>query len=290
MESKLKKGDVLICEMSSTFEHYIENKEYQIIRVVGNYFFLRPENGKIDKIGIGSPFHRDHFKLKPSTPKPVKDFKYKRKPKPVKVKKYEPKVGEWYKMTGWDYGKGIFCPTGFINSLELKRFGFTYNEGEFITISKTLIPTTCYKADPKEVLFSLTREAEKRGYKEGVKCRSWFTGGIGLLNTGSHEQNCWDEEGFHYMGMYILNTKGEWAEIIESEKPNVTEPSELEQSKQLVIDLQKQLDTATNEMLKAQSEVSKLKKLANDFYLENLQLINKDLEHKKLIMKQLNNH
>ena len=229
--------------------------------------------------------------------KPVKDFKYKRKPKPVKVKKYEPKVGEWYKMTGWDYGKGIFCPTGFINSLELKRFGFTYNEGEFITISKTLIPTTCYKADQKEVLFALTREAEKRGYKDGVMVKSTNSKKIGVLSHATSQFNSWDKNGFYFNGHYILNTKGEWAEIIPQDNAEIKVDTslfttrykeELEQSKQLVIELQKQLDTATNEMLKAQSELSKMNLEQRDLMMHNS--AQKDsIDILKIEIKQLKN-
>lgn len=72
-----------------------------------------------------------------------------------------------------------------------------------------------HAATPEEmetkVLPMLKKEAEKRGYKEGVFIKSLFSDfNIDLSFEGLY----WKEDGLWLGSCLILNTKGEWAKII----------------------------------------------------------------------------
>lgn len=70
------------------------------------------------------------------------------------------------------------------------------------------------EATPEEWVSALSKEAERRGYKDGVKVISVWSGEEQVLID---DDSFWDENGFLYKRNYILNTKGEWATICESE-------------------------------------------------------------------------
>lgn len=119
--------------------------------------------------------------------------------------------GGWYRSNGIGNNKWL-C---FYDSDEYFQYGIGADGKWF---DKTTHPHKYYasmdkiKAIPEEVRFHLIAEAEKRGFVEGVSCKSLLSGDIvTLTNTGTayipetdelHVKNC------------LVYKKGQWAEII----------------------------------------------------------------------------
>lgn len=69
---------------------------------------------------------------------------------------------------------------------------------------------------PEEVKEALTKEAKKRGFKEGVECTSIKYGGSAEMSGNTVKFD--DEGNFMFLGQYILSNTGKWSTIIEKEK------------------------------------------------------------------------
>ena len=134
------------------------------------------------------------------------------------VFKTELEVGKWYKNS-----KSIFCYTEISETGALFGYGFHY--GKWFNHSGHMCACNAYskkhliEATPEEVEAALKKEAKKRGYKQGITCAF----GKGAYNRMISENEIrwvpdWQDKGALCMGMNVIFTQGNWAEILPQEK------------------------------------------------------------------------
>lgn len=156
------------------------------------------------------------------------------------VYKEEPKleIGEWYKSVDCYGDPLLYCVTEIDEDGDV--FGYGFSEGEFreseCNIWGDVNDSDFEPATDKEVEQALIKEAEKRGFKEGVKVnppsKDWSKN-ITLTRT-EHEKEAgftkvWyksKKEELIFCGVLIYR-KGKWAEIIELSKEGKPTKEEL---------------------------------------------------------------
>ena len=141
-------------------------------------------------------------------------------------------VGKWYKNTD---SKSLFCVTGF-RGINFKAYGFGggsanlkwYDNTVFgDTIGFNRIPVT-----PKEVEKALTKEAVKRGFKEGVRSINIFNS-VGFTPK-NNDIRLLDSGELVIDNNTIFNRTGRWATII---KENTLHLEEGDYTKIQLLDL-----------------------------------------------------
>ena len=130
--------------------------------------------------------------------------------------KTELEVGKWYKMKGDTH---FLCNFNGNIGNNGNSYGFNL-KGEWMDNSMCFQNSDTYvEATPEEVSAALINEAKKRGYKQGITCAF----GKGAHNRMIRENEIrwvpdWQDQGALCMGMNVIFTQGNWAEIIPQEK------------------------------------------------------------------------
>jgi len=124
-------------------------------------------------------------------------------------------VGKWYKNTKHDY---IFCFNGIYD--DSSQYGVNRLCCWSVELSSHerhiafFIPAT-----PEEVKTALVNEAKKRGFKEGVRVKSFLGRNIGTTKNG-YGRNEVSDESFEFssnmlfIGHLCIFKDGKWAEIL----------------------------------------------------------------------------
>ena len=130
--------------------------------------------------------------------------------------KKELEIGKWYK-----YKLALFYVTNkkSNNANYYNVFGFDVDGSWMTDNAATSFNENYIEATPEEVASSLKKEAKKRGYKQGITCAF----GKGAYNRMIRENEIrwvpdWQDKGALCMGMNVIFTQGNWAEILSQEK------------------------------------------------------------------------
>ena len=130
--------------------------------------------------------------------------------------KKELEIGKWYK-----YKLALFYVTNkrSNNANYYNVFGFDVDGNWMTDNAATYFDENYIEATPEEVESALINEAKKRGYKGGITCAF----GKGAYNMMIRENEIrwvpdWQDKGALCMGMNVIFTQGNWAEILPQEK------------------------------------------------------------------------
>jgi len=119
---------------------------------------------------------------------------------------YMPKYGEWFKN---DNG-ALFSRTG--------KIGIIEGDTQDGTVIEFYTHTWLYKPTPEEIQAHLTKIAEKKGFKEGVKINQpWVKLETNNYPVGSEPPRLISNDIF-WVGNLCVWYKGQWAEIINESK------------------------------------------------------------------------
>ncbi|MCP4984919.1 MAG: hypothetical protein GY928_02285 [Colwellia sp.] len=129
-------------------------------------------------------------------------------------------VGRWYKSSR--HKLMLICPTSINEDGILHGFGFNY-EGKYIT-ENNYLDGSCLcnntasrdliQATHQEIKEALTKEAKKRGFKEGVT--HTITNGIGNIISSSDVFGFDEIDNKLIYNNWSIFQKGEWAKPIET--------------------------------------------------------------------------
>lgn len=141
----------------------------------------------------------------------------------IRVKLIEPKpveleVGKWYRQEIYEGKNTLFFYNGRIGNEATYGFNTNGEWSEKIGIHFDNDPIT--PATATEVFEALKAEAERRGFKDGVKINSFITQGYTLSNTApftmTTEKYTGVEDKYSLrFGGSCIYTNGKWAEIID---------------------------------------------------------------------------
>lgn len=128
-------------------------------------------------------------------------------------KELKPKfeVGKWYKVDGTPFMK-------YLNKYHTvdSNFGYGINlHGEWTNSEFGLDSAT--PATDKEVEEALIKEAERRGFKEGVKYTALGVDGSTLSSKGLFNQSFVYKDNHLWCGYGFIFVNGKWAEITKDE-------------------------------------------------------------------------
>lgn len=127
-------------------------------------------------------------------------------------------VGKWYNvyLIGQQSQRALICIES-INDIEVHFFGFRLGEWvekDWINICHTYKPAT-----PEEVKSALIKEAERRGYKDGVTIKDLHTETeCVIINMTWHTISADLRTNIESKPSYCIYHNGKWAEIVKQPK------------------------------------------------------------------------
>jgi hypothetical protein len=156
---------------------------------------------------------------------------------------FNPKLekGRWYKQIHEDGNMILSCFQGFGHF----QYGFSARGNWSNQIGNAWISSATCKvelATDKEVETALIKEAEKRGFKEGVKYENWIgSNGIIKYNCWSFnsENNSLSQKNNGYGALHYIFDNGKWAEIIENPIPKSLQKAIDKLGKEKILELLK---------------------------------------------------
>ena len=132
-------------------------------------------------------------------------------------------VGKWYKRP---HNSALFYVTEILNidSNHCKVFGFD-NWGDWMPENAKTFPDNDFEATPKQVETALINQANKKGYKKGIKCSFGMANEKRRLETDDFMLSTDNElcvKRFNSQYSDIIFKDGKWAEIIPEKTKVIT--------------------------------------------------------------------